>query len=49
VLDPIRERRQAALARPDYVRDLLVDGSRKARAVAQETLERARRAVKLNY
>jgi tryptophanyl-tRNA synthetase len=49
VLDPIRERRQAALARPGYVRDLLFEGSRKARAVAEQTLERVRRAVKLKY
>ncbi len=49
VLDPIRERRQAALARPGYVRDLLFEGSRKAQAVAQQTLERVRRAVQLKY
>ena len=49
VLDPIRERRQAAVARRDYLRDVLVEGSRKAQAVAQETMERVRSAVKLKY
>ncbi len=49
MLTPIRERREAALARPGDIRDLLVDGSRKARRVAQETMERVRSAVKLKY
>jgi tryptophanyl-tRNA synthetase len=49
MLAPIRARRQAALARPGYIRELLVDGSRKARVVAQETMERVRSAVKLSY
>lgn len=49
VLEPIRARRQAALARPGYLRDVLVDGSRRARAVAQQTMERVREAVKLRY
>jgi len=49
LLDPIRERRAQALARPGYLRDVLVDGSKKARAVAQETMERVRCAVKLKY
>ncbi|MGE0042716.1 MAG: tryptophan--tRNA ligase [Vicinamibacterales bacterium] len=48
-LDPIRERRQAALARPGYIREVLVEGSRQARATAQETMERVRAAVKLRY
>jgi tryptophanyl-tRNA synthetase len=49
VLDPIRERRQAALARPGYIRDVLIDGSKKARGVAEETMARVRDAVKLKY
>ena len=48
-LDPIRERRAAALARPGYLRDVMFDGSRRARAVAQETMDRVRGAVKLKY
>jgi tryptophanyl-tRNA synthetase len=49
MLEPIRERRQAAVARPGYIRDVLVEGSRKAQALAQETMERVRSAVKLKY
>ena len=49
MLEPIRERREAALARPGYLRELLVEGSRKAQGVAQQTMERVRSAVKLNY
>jgi tryptophanyl-tRNA synthetase len=49
MLEPIRERRQRALARPDYIRDVLVEGSRKAQVIARETMERVRSAVKLKY
>jgi tryptophanyl-tRNA synthetase len=49
MLDPIRERRQAALARPGYIRDVLMEGSKKARGVAGETMARVRDAVKLKY
>jgi tryptophanyl-tRNA synthetase len=49
VLDPIRARRAAAEARPGYVREVLVEGSRRARARAQETMARVRDAVKLTY
>lgn len=48
-LDPIRERRTAALARPGYLREVMVEGSRKARTIAGQTMERARAAVKLKY
>ena len=48
-LDPIRARRADVLARPGHVRDLLFEGSRKARAVAADTMERVRSAVKLSY
>jgi tryptophanyl-tRNA synthetase len=48
-LEPIRERRAAALARPGYIRDVLVEGSKRARRVAAETMNRVRDAVKLRY
>ncbi len=48
-LEPIRERRAAALKRPGHIREILVEGSRKARLVAEETMERVRDAVKLRY
>ena len=48
-LDPIRERRAQALAKPGYIRDVLMDGSKKAQGVARQTMERVRGAVKLKY
>ncbi len=48
-LEPIRERREQALARPGYIRDVLMAGSQKARGVAHQTMERVREAVKLKY
>jgi tryptophanyl-tRNA synthetase len=48
-LEPMRERRAALLSRPDDLRDIVVDGSRRARAIAQQTMERVRAAVKLRY
>jgi tryptophanyl-tRNA synthetase len=48
-LDPIRARRAEVLAKPETLREILHEGSRKARTVAQETMERVRSAVKLNY
>jgi tryptophanyl-tRNA synthetase len=49
MLDPIRERRHAALARPGHIREVLIEGSRKAQMVARETMERVRSAVNLKY
>jgi tryptophanyl-tRNA synthetase len=48
-LEPLRERRREAMSRPDHIREILVEGSRKARHVAQATMERVRDAVKLRY
>jgi tryptophanyl-tRNA synthetase len=49
MLDPVRERRRAALSKPDRIREIAVEGSRKARLVSQATMERVRDAVKLRY
>jgi len=48
-LDPIRERRAAALARPGYLKEVLVEGSKRARVVAAGTMERVRDAMKISY
>src|SRR5215204_2812988 len=48
-LDPMRARRADVLARPERLREILHDGSTKARAVAIETMEKVRDAVKLKY
>jgi tryptophanyl-tRNA synthetase len=49
MLDPMRERRAAVLARPGYLRDVLYEGSRRAREHARETMERVRAAMRLKY
>jgi tryptophanyl-tRNA synthetase len=48
-LEPLRERRAAVLQAPGRVREILFEGSKRARAVAVETMERVRDAVKLKY
>jgi tryptophanyl-tRNA synthetase len=48
-LEPMRERRRDVLTKPDRIREIAVEGSRKARLVAQATMERVRDAVKLRY
>ena len=45
----IRQRRSEALARPGYLREVIVEGSKKARVRAVETMARVREAVKLVY
>jgi tryptophanyl-tRNA synthetase len=49
VLEPLREKKAALLARPDDLRDIAIEGSRKARLVAQDTMARVRQAVRLTY
>jgi tryptophanyl-tRNA synthetase len=48
-LEPIRARRAELLARPETLREILFEGSRKARGIAHETMERVRAAAKLKY
>jgi tryptophanyl-tRNA synthetase len=48
-LEPMRARRAQALAKPSALREILEEGSRKARGIAQGTMARVRRAVKLVY
>jgi len=48
-LGPMRERRAEVLARPGYVREIVEDGSRRARVVATETMARVREAMKISY
>ena len=47
-LAPIRERRERYSRDPDRVRDIIADGCRRARAVAQATMEEVRNAMGLN-
>src|SRR3954462_10396396 len=48
-LEPIRERRAAALARPGYLKDVLFEGSKRARVIAAGTMQRVREAMKISY
>ncbi len=48
-LAPIRERRGFYQARPREVREIVLDGTRKARALAQATMVEVRAAMKLTY
>ena len=48
-LGPLRERRAEVLARPGRVREILMDGSQRARRIARETMVQVREAVGLAY
>jgi tryptophanyl-tRNA synthetase len=48
-LEPMRARRAQVLANPSTLGDVLHEGSKKARTIAQATMERVRSAVKLQY
>lgn len=49
MLQPMRERRLDLLSRPEHLREMLIEGSRQARTIAQGTMARVRDAVKLRY
>jgi tryptophanyl-tRNA synthetase len=48
-LEPMRDRRAELDAHPTRIRDLLFEGSRRARVIAAETMARVRDAVRLSY
>jgi tryptophanyl-tRNA synthetase len=48
-LSEIHARRPALAARPDTVFDVLQEGSRRARAVAEATMDEVRAAMKIRY
>jgi tryptophanyl-tRNA synthetase len=49
VLEPLRERRRDLASRPERIHEILVAGSKRARAAANDTMERVRDAIKLKY
>ena len=49
MLEPMRERRREVAAHPERIREIAIEGSRKARTIAQATMERVRDAVRLRY
>ncbi len=48
-LRPIRERRAEFAAKPERVREIIMEGTRKGRTVAQSTMDEVRAAMKLDY
>jgi tryptophanyl-tRNA synthetase len=48
-LDPIRARRETLLAKPDRLKEILFEGSKRARAIAGVTMDRVRSAMKIAY
>lgn len=48
-LKPIRERREEFAANPDYVMNMLKEGSKKAEKVAAQTLKEVKDAMGINY
>jgi tryptophanyl-tRNA synthetase len=46
-LEPVRESRRQLEARPDYVKQIIMEGNKKARSVASATMAEVREAVKL--
>ncbi len=49
LLEPMRERRQKYQDTPQLIRDILMDGTRKAHSVARETMVDVREAMHINY
>jgi tryptophanyl-tRNA synthetase len=48
-LDPLRARRAEVMAKPGRIREILFDGSERARRIAVETMDRVRAAMKIQY
>lgn len=49
LIKPMRERRNDYAAKPDVIEDILLTGTRRARAIAQETMKDVREAMRLDY
>ncbi|HUY18628.1 MAG TPA: tryptophan--tRNA ligase [Candidatus Binataceae bacterium] len=49
LLEPIRERRRDYERRPLLVHDILIEGTRKGRETARETMEQVRKAMSISY
>lgn len=48
-LEPIRTKRKYYEKRPDLVKDMLIDGTNKARTIAKQTMAEVREAMHLNH
>jgi tryptophanyl-tRNA synthetase len=45
VLEPFRQKRAELAARPEYIREVLADGAKRARVIARETLDEAKHRI----
>ena len=48
-LDPIRERRSQFEQKPEMVREIVMEGTRRARKQGEETMRAVRHAMKIDY
>jgi tryptophanyl-tRNA synthetase len=48
-LAPLHEKRHYYLAHPEIVEEIMIEGSRKARKIAMETMQQVKAAVKIDY
>jgi tryptophanyl-tRNA synthetase len=48
-LDPIRERRSVFEQKPELVREIVMEGTRRARQRGAETMKKVRHAMKIDY
>ncbi len=49
LLEPIRERRQKYIKKPELIDQIIMAGTKKAKSVAEETMKQVREAMKLDY
>jgi tryptophanyl-tRNA synthetase len=48
-LDPIREKREKVIADENRINAILIEGTRRARTIAQTTLQKVRKAMQIDY
>ncbi len=49
MLEPMRDRRRESCTKPARIREMLMDGSTRARTIAAETMSHVREAVRIRY
>jgi tryptophanyl-tRNA synthetase len=46
-LEPFRQKRAELAAKPDYIKDVLADGAKRAKVIARQTLNEAKQRMGL--
>ena len=49
LMTPIYERRQGWLKRTDDIRDIIIEGNKKARIIAEKTMAEVRKVMKIDW